>query len=235
MRSLEVLRLGRIGYNEALALQQHLAEERKHARIPDTLLLLEHPHVLTVGVRRGGGRANILATPETLDQLGVAVCEAGRGGDVTYHGPGQLVGYPILDLRPDRQDVHRYVRDLEDVLIRVCGDFGLAAQRLPGLTGAWVDDGSHGLQKVAAIGVRIARWITCHGFALNVHTDLDFFRLIIPCGIADRGVTSLQALTGAPVHMAAVEERLIQHFAAVFQRELTVQEQSSPLCVSAAS
>ncbi len=202
-----------------MQLQRHLVEERRAGRIADTLLLLEHPHVLTVGVRRGS-RANILATDEELTRRGVAVHEAGRGGDMTYHGPGQLVGYPILDLRPDRQDVHRYIRDLEDVLIRTCNDFGLAAERLPGLTGVWVEGGSRGLEKVAAIGVRISRWMTSHGFALNVNTDLSFFGLIVPCGISDRGVTSLQARTGHAVAMARVEDRVIEQFAAVFEREV---------------
>jgi lipoyl(octanoyl) transferase len=218
-----VRRLGRVAYDEALELQRTLVEERKAGRIPDTLLLLEHPHVLTLGVRKGGGRANILATPERLAELGVAVHEAGRGGDVTYHGPGQLVGYPIVDLRPDRQDVHRYVRDLEDVLIRTCGDFGIHAERLEGLTGAWVPQPTHGLEKVAAIGVRIARWITSHGFALNVNTDLDFFRLIIPCGITDRGVTSLQRLLGRPIDADKVAERVVHHFGGVFARDVVVE------------
>jgi lipoyl(octanoyl) transferase len=217
VRTLDVRRLGVVPYGDALDLQRALVEERRAGRIPDTLLLLQHPHVLTLGVRRGGGRANILASPDRLQQLGVDVFEAGRGGDVTYHGPGQLVGYPIVDLRPDRQDVHRYVRDLETVMIRVCADFGISAQRLEGLTGAWVST-PRGLEKVAAIGVRIARWITSHGFALNVHTDLDFFRLIVPCGIADRGVTSLAALTGGALTMPVVEDRLVAHFADVFER-----------------
>ena len=202
-----------------MQLQRHLVEERRAGRIADTLLLLEHPHVLTVGVRRGS-RANILATDQELTRRGVAVHEAGRGGDMTYHGPGQLVGYPILDLRPDRQDVHRYIRDLEDVLIRTCNDFGLAAERLPGLTGVWVEGGSRGLEKVAAVGVRISRWITSHGFALNVNTDLSFFGLIVPCGISDRGVTSLQARTGHAVAMARVEDRVLEQFAAVFERDV---------------
>jgi lipoyl(octanoyl) transferase len=183
-------------------------------------LLLEHPHVLTVGVRKGGGRNNIIAPPARLQELGVAVHEAGRGGDVTYHGPGQLVGYPILDLRPDRQDVHRYVRDLEAVMIRTCADFAITAERLEGLTGAWVADPVRGLEKIAAIGVRIARWITSHGFALNVATELDFFRLIIPCGISDRGVTSLERLLGRPVELASVQESIVHHFASVFSREV---------------
>jgi lipoyl(octanoyl) transferase len=219
-RPLDVRRLGRIAYGEALELQRALVDDRKAARIPDTLLLLEHPHVLTLGVRRGGGRANILATPQRLEELGVTVFEAGRGGDVTYHGPGQLVGYPIIDLRPDRQDVHRYVRDLEEVMIRTCAEFGVAAERLQGFSGAWVHQPARGLEKIAAIGVRIARWITSHGFALNVNTDLEFFRLIVPCGIADRGVTSLQAVTGEPVELSRVEDAVRRHFADVFELAL---------------
>jgi lipoyl(octanoyl) transferase len=217
-RPLAVRRLGRVPYDEALALQQALVEDRRAQRIPDTLLLLEHPHVLTVGVRRGGGRANILAPAQRLEELGVSVVDAGRGGDVTYHGPGQLVGYPILDLRPDRQDVHRYVRDIEDVMIRTCDSFGVRAERLAGFSGAWVGHSVRGPEKIAAIGVRIARWITSHGFALNVNTDLDYFNLIVPCGIADRGVTSLRALTGAPVDMGLVEDAVVARFAEVFTR-----------------
>jgi lipoyl(octanoyl) transferase len=201
-------------------MQRTLVEERKAGHIPDTLLLLEHPHVLTLGVRKGGGRTNILATPARLAELGVAVYEAGRGGDVTYHGPGQLVGYPIIDLKPDRQDVHRYVRDLEAVMIRACADFGVRAQRLEGFSGAWVDHPARGLEKVAAIGVRISRWVTSHGFALNVNTDLEFFDLIVPCGIADRGVTSLQAQTGAAVAIDRVEASVTEGFAEIFSREV---------------
>jgi lipoyl(octanoyl) transferase len=218
-RLLDVRRLGVVPYDQALDLQRRLVEERRAGHITDTLLLLQHPHVLTLGVRTAGGRTNILATPERLEALGVNVFESGRGGDITYHGPGQLVGYPILDLRPDRQDVHRYVRDLEEVLIRSCADFGVTAQRLRGLTGAWVADPGRGLEKVAAIGVRVARWITSHGFALNVNADLDFFRLIVPCGIADRGVTSLQAAVGEKVEMGPVEDAVVRHFAEVFSRE----------------
>ena len=212
-------------YDEALELQRTLVEQRKRGEIPDTLLLLEHPHVLTIGVRRGGGRANVLATPETLARLGVELHEAGRGGDVTYHGPGQLVGYPILDLRPDRQDVHRYVRDIEDVLIRTCADFGIAAERLAGFTGAWVPHPDRGLEKIAAIGVRIARWITSHGFAFNVTTDMNFFGLIVPCGITDRGVTTLQRALGRPVDMQSVQESIVHHFASVFAREVVSDAQ----------
>src|SRR5262249_13449230 len=155
------------------------------------LLFVEHPHVLTLGVRGDGGRSHIVASADVLAAKDVEIYEAGRGGDVTYHGPGQIVGYPILDLKPDRCDVHRYVRDLEEVLIRPAADYGISARRIPGLTGVWVGD-----EKLAAIGVRIARWVTSHGFALNVTADLDYFKLIVPCGIADRGVTSLKTLLG---------------------------------------
>jgi lipoyl(octanoyl) transferase len=208
----EVRRLGVVPYAEALALQRELVEKRRAGRIGDLLLLLEHPHVLTLGVRGDGGRSNILASAEALAERAVDIHETGRGGDITYHGPGQLVGYPIIDLRPDRCDVHRYVRDLEEVLIRVAADYDIEAGRVPGLTGVWVGD-----SKLAAIGVRIARWVTSHGFALNVTTDLEYFKLIVPCGIADRGVTSLGALLGRPVPRGEVEERVVRHFGAVFE------------------
>jgi lipoyl(octanoyl) transferase len=210
-RTLEVRRLGLMPYAEALALQRGLVEDRRADRIPDTLLLVEHPHVLTLGVRGDGGRSHILATADLLAARGVGIHETGRGGDITYHGPGQLVGYPIIDLRPDRCDIHRYVRDLEDVLIRTASDYGIAAERVRGLTGVWV-----GREKLAAIGVRVARWITSHGFAFNVSTDLDYFNLIVPCGIADRGVTSLARLVGRPVDAVEVANRAAVHFAKVF-------------------
>ena len=210
-RLLEVRRLGRVPYAEALSLQRALVEDRRAGRVDDLLLLVEHPHVLTLGVRGDGGRAHILATPDALASRGVEVHETGRGGDVTYHGPGQIIGYPIIDLNPDRRDVHRYVRDLETVLIRTAADYGIVAGRLEGLTGVWVDH-----EKLAAIGVRIARWITSHGFAFNVTTDLDYFALIVPCGIADRGVTSLARLLGRPVDQAEVQSRIIEHFCNVF-------------------
>jgi lipoyl(octanoyl) transferase len=218
-----------VAYDEALELQRTLVEERKAGRIPDTLLLLEHPHVLTLGVRQGGGRANILASHDTLHHLGVSVHEAGRGGDVTYHGPGQLVGYPIIDLRPDRQDVHQYVRDIEEVLIRTCADFNIAAERLTGFSGVWIAHPERGLEKVAAIGVRIARWITSHGFALNITTDLDFFRLIVPCGISDRGVTSLQQQLGRTVDRRVVEESIVRHFGEVFARQVLTSAEEAVL------
>jgi lipoyl(octanoyl) transferase len=198
-------------YAEALELQRSLVDDRRAGRVGDLLLFVQHPHVLTLGVRGDGGRSHIMATAEVLAERGVTVHEAGRGGDITYHGPGQLVGYPILDLKPDRCDVHRYVRDLEDVLIRTAGDYGIDAGRVAGLTGVWV-----GREKLAAIGVRIARWITSHGFALNVATDLDFFSLIVPCGIADRGVTSLERLLGRRIDPVEVEKRVASHFKHVF-------------------
>jgi lipoyl(octanoyl) transferase len=207
----EVRRLGRVPYADALALQRELVVERQAGRVGDVLLLVEHPHVLTLGVRGDGGRSHILASAEALAARSVDIFETGRGGDITYHGPGQLVGYPIIDLKPDRRDVHRYVRDLEEVLIRVAADYGIDAGRVAGLTGIWVGD-----RKLAAIGVRIARWVTSHGFALNVTTDLDYFNLIVPCGIADRGVTSLSALLGHDVDRADVEDRVVRHFGDVF-------------------
>jgi lipoyl(octanoyl) transferase len=203
-----------VPYAEALAMQRALVEQRYRAAIPDTLLLVEHPHVLTLGVRGDGGRSHVLVSVDALAERGIAIHETGRGGDITYHGPGQLVGYPIVDLKPDRCDVHRYVRDLEDVLIRTAASYGINAGRVDGLTGVWV-----GRDKLAAIGVRISRWITSHGFALNVTTDLDYFDLIVPCGIAHRGVTSLARLLGHSVDLCEVEDRIAVHFCAVFDRQ----------------
>ena len=220
-RRLQVRRLGIVSYADALALQRELVERRKAGDVVDVLLLLEHRPVITLGVKGDGGRSHITASTSLLAREGVEVHETGRGGDVTYHGPGQIVAYPILDLRPDRCDVHRYVRDLEDVMIRVCADYGIHAGRIAGLTGAWI-----GSDKIGAIGVRISKWVTSHGFAFNVNTNLDHFRLIVPCGIADRGVTSLECQRGAAVDMSDVERRIVRHFADVFGREV-VQEDSA--------
>jgi len=200
-----------MAYGEALALQRALVEDRREGRVGDLLLFVEHPHIITLGVRGDGGRSHILAPAEALAARGVEVHEAGRGGDVTYHGPGQIVGYPIVDLKPDRCDVHRYVRDLEETLIRTAADYGVDATRVDGLTGVWV-----GREKLGAIGVRIARWITSHGFAFNVSTDLDCFELIVPCGIADRGVTSLERQLGHSVGAAEVRDRIAANFSSVF-------------------
>jgi lipoyl(octanoyl) transferase len=212
---IQIRRLGTVAYGDALELQKRLVEQRKAGEIPDQLLLLEHPPVITLGVKTRDDRSHVVATPETLDHEGVEVFASGRGGDVTYHGPGQLVGYPILDLRPDRCDVHRYVRDLEEVLIRAVAAFGIVSHRLPGLTGTWV-----GHEKLAAIGVRIARWVTSHGFALNVSTNLAHFGLIVPCGLADKGVTSLDKLSGRPLAMNDVEDAVVEAFSLVFDRRI---------------
>ena len=209
MKPLEVRRLGRVPYARGLELQERLVADRQAGRIPDQLLLLEHDPVFTLG--RNARTANVLLPAEALRERGFEVFETGRGGDVTYHGPGQVVGYPILDLAPDRRDVHRYVRDLEEVMIRTCADYGLEASRLEGLTGTWLGD-----EKIGAIGVRIARWVTSHGFAFNVGTDLGAFDLIVPCGIRERGVTSLERRLGHPVPLDEAMERLAAHFAAVF-------------------
>lgn len=196
-------------------MQRALVEERRAGRVPDLLLLLEHPHVITLGVKLEAARAHLVATPELLAARQVEVHESGRGGDITYHGPGQIVGYPILDLRPDRCDVHRYVRDLEEVMIRAAADFGLEGGRIAGLSGAWV-----GADKLGAVGVRIARWITSHGFAFNVTTELDFFDLIVPCGIDTGGVTSLSRATGRQISLADAEASLVRHFGDVFDRNV---------------
>jgi lipoyl(octanoyl) transferase len=222
-RPLEVRRLGVVPYTAANEMQRALVEERRAGRVPDLLLLLEHPHVITLGVKLEAARNHLIATPELLASRQVEVHESGRGGDITYHGPGQIVGYPILDLRPDRCDVHKYVRDLEEAMIRAAADFGLAGGRIAGLSGAWV-----GADKLGAIGVRISRWITSHGFAFNVTTDLDFFKLIVPCGIASGGVTSLSRETGRRVSMADAEASLIRHFAEVFDRRVVEAIEVAP-------
>jgi lipoyl(octanoyl) transferase len=212
MDVIEVRRLGIVPYAEALELQRQLVERRKAGEIADQLLLLQHPPVITLGVKARNDRSHVLASADSLSMRGVEIFESGRGGDVTFHGPGQIVGYPILDLRPDRCDVHRYVRDLEEVLIRTLSRFGVDADRARGLTGVWV-----GTNKVAAIGVRIARWITSHGFALNVNTDLSHFDLIVPCGIHDRGVTSLQRILDRTVELDTVQSAIVSAFSDVFR------------------
>jgi lipoyl(octanoyl) transferase len=217
MRPLVVRRLGRVRYADGLDVQARLVAERQRGQIPDHLLLLEHEPVFTLG--RNARRHNILLPEEELRERGFDVFESGRGGDVTYHGPGQVVGYPIVDLSPDRCDVHRYVRDLEEVMSRCCADYGIAAGRVSGLTGAWV-----GHEKIGAIGVRISRWVTSHGFAFNVSTNLAAFDLIVPCGIRDRGVTSLERILGRAVPLGEVMDGLARHFGAVFERELVTEE-----------
>jgi len=214
---LEVRRLGVVRYQEALELQRTLVEQRRGGHVPDLLLLLQHPPVITVGIKGDGGRSHVVAAPSLLTKLSVDICETGRGGDVTYHGLGQVVGYPILDLRPDRCDVHRYVRDLEEVMIRVCADYHLEAQRCDALTGTWIGD-----NKIGAIGVRLSRWITSHGFAFNVSINLEEFNLIVPCGIPNRGVTSLKGVLGRDIPLGDVEDTMVQRFCEVFDREASL-------------
>jgi lipoate-protein ligase B len=203
-----------VPYAEALALQSDLVSDRRAGTISDTLLLLEHPHVITLGT--GSSPENVLADPAERARRSIELFETGRGGDVTYHGPGQLVGYPVLDLKPDRKDLHIYLRDLEAVLIRAAAAFGVRAMTVPGLTGVWTDVG-----KLAAIGVRVSSgWITCHGFALNVHTDLAYFDSIVPCGIHDREVTSLERDLGHSVPMHEAQEAVVGAFQEVFGARL---------------
>jgi lipoyl(octanoyl) transferase len=214
----EVLRPGRVAYQQAWDWQNALAEARGRGDIPDRLILLEHPHTYTLGT--SAHDEHLLLTPDELAQRGIEIFRVDRGGDITYHGPGQIVGYPIMQLpragETLRADVIGYVRRLELVIIRLLADYGINGQPIPGLTGVWVGD-----TKVCAIGVRInVRAVTKHGFALNVNTDLRYFDGIIPCGIRDKGVTSLAALLGAPVDMDEVTARLIAHFGAVFAREM---------------
>ena len=205
--------LGLVSYSDGVVLQERAVDQLRSGEAPEQLLLLEHPHVLTLG--RGADSSNVLANQQQLDARSVEVHQTGRGGDVTYHGPGQLVGYPIINLKPDRCDVHRYVRDIEEVLIRTIAEFGIAGTRIPGLTGVWV-----GNEKIAAIGVRIARWITSHGFALNVNTDLSYFGMIVPCGIADKGVTSISRFAGRNIDIRDVASAVASNFGQVFGREV---------------
>jgi lipoyl(octanoyl) transferase len=209
-RKLIVKRLGRVRYGDALALQKETEHSVQNGEQPDTLLLLEHPHTLTVG--RRGDMASVLLPEQTLTTRGIELFETNRGGKVTYHGLGQIVGYPIIQLSPDREDVHRYVRDIEEVLIRTMQDFDIEAFRITGLTGVHTQQG-----KVAAIGVHIARWVTTHGFALNVNTDLTFFDLIVAC--EGEPVTSMKRLLGRKLDLAVVEDVIIEHFCGVFDME----------------
>lgn len=214
MRKCRVRELGRIDYPQAFELQQQLAAERKQGLVSDQLLLLEHPHVITMG--RNGRAENLLASPEILDRAGISFHATDRGGDVTYHGPGQLVGYPILDLREWKRDVGAYVRAIEQVIIDLLADYTIDAGRIPGLTGVWVDE-----RKIAAIGVHISRWVTSHGFALNVHPDLSYFQYIVPCGLT-KPVTSMAQL-GIRATMEDVGRRLAAHFGRVFDCEMLME------------
>ncbi|MGD8362726.1 MAG: lipoyl(octanoyl) transferase LipB [Gemmatimonadota bacterium] len=215
-RRLEVRLLGTLPYGEGLSLQQELVRRRRAGEIPDQLLLLEHPHVITFGA--SAKEEHLLLTASEMEARGIHRFDAGRGGDITYHGPGQLVGYPVLDLKPDRRDLHRYLRDLEEALILALRSFGISGGREEGLTGVWVPQG-----KLAAIGVRVSSgWITSHGFALNVDPDLSFFSSIVPCGIRDRPVTSLGRLLERPVPVAEVIPAVIRGFEDTFDHIASV-------------
>lgn len=228
MQPLLIRWLGRVPYGDALREQERLVAQRRSGG-PDTLLLLEHPPIVTLG--RRGDPQHVLLDEEQLVRRGIALHETGRGGDVTYHGPGQLVGYPVVALQPKRRDAHRYLRDLEQALMLTATDYGVSSGRQEGLTGVWV-----GRDKLAAIGVRLnAGWITSHGFALNVFTDLENFETIVPCGIADRGVTSLARLLGAPPDLREVAGRVAEHLARVLGLEpLTAAEPAERLAVAGA-
>ncbi len=210
-------KLGTVDYGTAHDLQQRLQRLRIAGEIPDTVLLLEHEPVITLG--RSAHEQNMLVPQDALRAQGIGVYEVGRGGDVTYHGPGQLVAYPILDLSPDRRDVRKYVWSLEEAMIRTCNTFSVTASRIHGLNGAWVED-----RKIGAVGVRISRWVTMHGLALNVSTDLSAFDLIVPCGIVDKEVTSLTREHAAPVEVEAVFEPLAGHLASLFEAPVEWQD-----------
>lgn len=219
MRSFVVRDLGRIGYAEAFEIQRSLVDQRKRGSIPHQLLLVEHPHVITLG--RNGHTENLLAGEEVLRRAGIAFHQTDRGGDITYHGPGQITGYPIVDLREWKRDVVAYVRALEQMLIQTLSRFSLAGERVEGATGVWVNGG-----KAAAIGVHISRWVTSHGFALNVSTDLSYFQYIVPCGLA-KPVTSMRAL-GCDASREAVSLVLVEEFASVFGFDAVDAESSQP-------
>lgn len=212
-------RLGTVQYADAHSLQKRLQALRIAEQIDDTVLLLEHPPVLTLG--RSAKRQHLLAPADVLQAHGITVHEVGRGGDVTYHGPGQLVAYPIIDLKPNRKDVRKYVWSLEEAMIRSCADLGVTADRIQGLNGAWVDD-----RKIGAVGVRISRWVTMHGFALNVNSDLGHFDLIVPCGIRDKKVTSLSAELERTVTVDAIIEPVAEHLAALY--DSTIEWRDTP-------
>ncbi|MHB1845956.1 MAG: lipoyl(octanoyl) transferase LipB [Deltaproteobacteria bacterium] len=220
-RELVVRHLGRVEYADGLTLMERFRAARQQGNAPDTLFLLEHPPVVTLG--RGGKRAHLLAPEAALAARGIELFETERGGDVTYHGPGQVVGYPIVDLSPDRRDVRRYVHDLEEAMIRAAGELGVAAGRVDKLNGIWLGEDATpptpGLpRKLGAVGVHLSRWISSHGFALNANTRLSDFDLIVPCGLSGRGVTSLERELGRPVALGPVEEALGRHLAALLDR-----------------
>jgi lipoyl(octanoyl) transferase len=211
-----VVDLGRVPYGPACELQRQIVQARKARAVPDVLLVCEHPHVITLG--RNGTRDHLHAGEALLEQMNVEFHTTDRGGDITYHGPGQVVGYPILDLTEHRRDIAWYVWQLEEVMVRASADFGLAAKRLEGQHGVWIET-ADGEEKLGALGVHLSRWVTSHGFAYNVSTDLRYFDLIVPCGIAGKRVTSVERALGRAVSMSEARARLIDHFASVFVRQ----------------
>ena len=217
MKTVWLVNLGTVPYADALALQHRLVEARKRGALNDTLLLLEHPPVFTLG--RNANDSNIIASPDFLKQLGIDVFRVERGGDVTYHGPGQLVGYPILDLHNFRLDVGWFVRSMEQLLIGALGDFGIAGKRIDKLVGVWLDTPG-GEAKIVQIGARIEQWITYHGFALNVDPNLAHFELIVPCGISDKAVTSMARVLNHSIDVHVVRKRVAARFAEAFGVEL---------------
>src|ERR1700722_4376066 len=219
-----VVDLGLISYAAAYALQQQVVAARKREDLHDMLLLCEHPHVITLG--RNGKTANLRASDRLLAQMNVDFCETDRGGDITYHGPGQIVGYPILDLTEHRRDVRWYVQLLEEMMIRTSAEFGIAARRVEGRHGLWVDTAADQEEKLAAIGVHLSRWVTSHGFAYNVSTDLRYFDLIVPCGIPGKRATSLERLLNHGVSLDEVKPKLTTHFGDIFDREIISMSRS---------
>ncbi|MCH2460714.1 MAG: lipoyl(octanoyl) transferase LipB [Gemmatimonadetes bacterium] len=215
-RMLEVYRRGLVPYAESLILQDQLVRQRRAGEISDTLVLLEHPHVITLG--SSSDEAHVLVDEQERERMGIELFEVGRGGDVTYHGPGQVIGYPVLDLKPDRKDLHAYLRDLEKVLIKVAHEVGVKAERRPSDTGVWTESG-----KLASIGVRVSSgWITSHGVALNVNSQLNYFDAIVPCGLEGESVTSLEQELGHGLEVGEVSEILANQFANVFEYDIPV-------------
>lgn len=223
MSKCEVKILGRVGYREAWELQKELVAKRKAGEILNTLVLLEHNPVFTIG--RNGSKGNLLVNEDALKKVGTEVFEVDRGGDITYHGPGQLVGYPIIDLREFRYGIKSYVYKLEDALIDTLSHYGIEGARKDGLRGVWV-----GESKIAAIGARVSKWITSHGFALNITTNLDYFKLIIPCGIAKKGVTSIAKETGKEHPLNEVARVYAKNFAETFKCEIVYEKEYAQTC-----
>ncbi len=209
MVSARVIQAGQLDYQVAWDFQRKIHQERVAGRCPDTLVLTEHPHTYTIG--KSGDGSNLVTDENELKQQGITVYRIDRGGDITYHGPGQIIGYPILDLHDYYLDIHRFLRELEEVIILTLADYGITAGRVKGLTGVWVENA-----KVAAIGIKVSRWVTMHGFAFNLNTDLKYFGHIVPCGITDRPVTSMQLLLGRKLDISEVSEKLVDNFGKVF-------------------